>query len=90
MQAAKFDCVNLDPYRIGDVKSIADIQQELREPINERNPERGVVMPGWGYGDTGLEEQRHPNRDRLDAVSKDHCTASSSSRTARSKDTLRT
>ena len=72
MQAAKFACVNLDPYPIGDVKSIADIERKLREHIKERNPERGAVIIGWGYDDTGLKEQRHPTRDDLDAVSEDH------------------
>jgi predicted amidohydrolase YtcJ len=72
MQAAKFACVNLDPYPIGDVKTIADVQRKLRERIEERSPAPGAVIVGWGYDDTGLEEQRHPNRDDLDAVSEDH------------------
>lgn len=69
MQSAKFACVNLDPYPIGDVKTIADIQRKLRERINEKEPKPGTVIVGWGYDDTSLEEMRHPNRDDLDAVS---------------------
>ena len=72
MQSAKFSCVNLDPYPIGDVKNIADIQRKLRDRINERKPEAGATIIGWGYDDTGLEEMRHPNRDDLDAVSTEH------------------
>ena len=72
MQSAKFACVNLDPYPIGDVRTIADIQKKLRERIAERKPEAGRWIIGWGYDDTGLQESRHPNRDDLDAVSTEH------------------
>lgn len=71
MQSAKFSCVNLDPYPIGDIKNIADIQRKLRERIEQKKPAREGVIIGWGYDDTGLAEMRHPNRDDLDAVSKD-------------------
>jgi hypothetical protein len=72
MQAAKFACVNLDPYPIGDVKNIADIQRKLRERITLRKTAPGAPVIGWGYDDTGLEDMRHPNRDDLDAVSKEY------------------
>jgi len=72
LQAAKFATVNLDPYPIGDIKSIADIQRKLRERIEKRPPRAGGVVIGWGYDDTGLQEKRHPNRDDLDAVSREH------------------
>lgn len=68
----KFSVVNLDPYPIGDVKTIADVQRKLRERIEKTNHEKGKWVFGWGYDATGLEEMRHPNRDDLDAVSKDH------------------
>jgi predicted amidohydrolase YtcJ len=71
-QSLKFSVVNLDPKPIGDVGSIADVQYKLRQRINEQNPEPGQWIFGWGYDDTGLKEMRHPNRDDLDAVSKEH------------------
>ena len=72
LQSAKFSTVNLDPYPIGDVKNIADIQQKLKADIREKNLEPGKWVFGWGYDDTGLEEMRHPNRDDLDIVSTEH------------------
>jgi len=72
LQSAKFSTVNLDPYPIGDVKTIADIQRKLKERIEEKNLEPGKWLFGWGYDDTGLEEMRHPNRDDLDEVSTEH------------------
>ena len=71
-QTLKFAVVNLDPSPIGDVRTIADIQRKLRERIEETAPEPGAWVFGWGYDDTGVEEQRHPTRDDLDAVSTDH------------------
>jgi predicted amidohydrolase YtcJ len=71
-QALKFSVVNLDPYPIGDVKTIADVQRKLRERIEKTKPEKGKWVFGWGYDDTGLVEMRHPTRDDLDNVSTDH------------------
>lgn len=71
-QALKFAVVNLDPYPIGDVRTISDIQRKLRQRIDETEPEPGTWVFGWGYDDTGVAEQRHPTRDDLDAVSTDH------------------
>ena len=61
----------LDPYPIGDVKTIADIQSRLsdRAATDGRGPGAWLVV--WGYDDTGLAEQRHPTRHDLDAVSSD-------------------
>jgi predicted amidohydrolase YtcJ len=71
MQSAKFSTANLDPKPIGEAGTIADIQRILREWIEEKKPEPGKWIIGWGYDDTGIAEQRHPNRDDLDAVSTD-------------------
>ncbi|MCG6947992.1 MAG: amidohydrolase [Acidobacteria bacterium] len=71
-QALKFSVVNLDPYPIGDVRTIADIQRKLRDRIEKTRPEPGTWVFGWGYDDTGVEEQRHPTREDLDAASTDH------------------
>ena len=72
MQSVKFSTANLDPKPIGEAGSIADIQRILREWIDQKNLKPGQWVIGWGYDDTGIEEQRHPNRDDLDAVSKDN------------------
>jgi predicted amidohydrolase YtcJ len=72
MQSAKFSTANLDPKPIGEAGSIADIQRILREWIEQKKPEPGKWVIGWGYDDTGIEEQRHPTREDLDAVSTEH------------------
>jgi len=72
MQSVKFSVANLDPKPIGEAGSIADIQRILRDWIDTKKVKPGQWVIGWGYDDTGIEEQRHPNRDDLDAVSTDH------------------
>ena len=72
MQSAKFATANLDPKPIGEAGSIADIQRILRDWIDEKKVPPGKWVVGWGYDDTGIAEQRHPNRDDLDAVSTEH------------------
>ena len=71
-QSAKFATANLDPKPIGEAGSIADIQRILKAWIKNKNLEPGEWVIGWGYDDTGIAEQRHPNRDDLDAVSTEH------------------
>lgn len=71
-QSAKFATANLDPKPIGEAGSIADIQRILKDWIKNKNIEPGQWVIGWGYDDTGIAEQRHPNRDDLDAVSTKH------------------
>jgi predicted amidohydrolase YtcJ len=72
LQSVKFTCANLDPKPIGEVGSIADLQRVLREHIEEKQLKPGEWVIGWGYDDTGMKEQRHPNREDLDAVSTEH------------------
>ncbi len=72
LQSAKFATANLDPKPIGEAGSIADIQRILRDWIKQKEIAPGKWVIGWGYDDTGIEEQRHPNRDDLDAVSTEH------------------
>jgi len=72
LQSAKFATANLDPKPIGEAGSIVDIQRILREWIAQKKPQPGQWVIGWGYDDTGVAEQRHPNRDDLDAVSTEH------------------
>ena len=72
MQSLKFSVANLDPKPIGEAGSISDIQQILRNWIDEKKPKPGKWVIGWGYDDTGIKEQRHPTREDLDAVSTEH------------------
>jgi predicted amidohydrolase YtcJ len=63
---------NLLPPPDGPVRSIADLQQQLRQWMETSNIARdfGVVI-GFGYDDSQLVEQRHPTAEELDAVSTD-------------------
>lgn len=63
---------NLLPPPDGPVRSIADLQQQLRKWMATSNIARdfGVVI-GFGYDDSQLVEQRHPTAEDLDAVSTD-------------------
>ncbi len=72
LQSVKFSTANLDPVPIGEIASIADIQQALRDWIKEKKLAPGQWVIGWGYDDTGIKEQRHPTREDLDAVSTAH------------------
>ena len=63
---------NLLPPPDGPVRSISDLQQQLRKWMVNSNIARdfGVVI-GFGYDDSQLVEQRHPTAEDLDAVSTD-------------------
>lgn len=64
---------NLLPEPDGKVKDIASLQQTLRDWIagNAEIVKSVNLIIGFGYDTTQLAELRHPNRDDLDAVSKD-------------------
>jgi len=72
LQSVKFSTANLDPIPIGEAGSIADIQRIMKSWIQDKKLKPGKWAIGWGYDDTGIEEQRHPTRDDLDAVSANH------------------
>jgi predicted amidohydrolase YtcJ len=57
----------------GKVKSIAELQQTLRDWIaaNGQAIRQVNLIAGFGYDDSQLAELRHPTRDELDAVSRD-------------------
>ena len=60
---------NIASKPVGPVNAIENIQSELREFINKGNLKPGEWVIGMGYDDSLLEEQRHPTREDLDAVS---------------------
>jgi len=72
MTGQKLASANLSPQPIGPVVSISDLQRELRHQIERRGIRPGGWVTGMGYDDTGMEEQRHPTRKDLDAVSRHH------------------
>ena len=59
--------VDLTSPPVGHVKSMAELQQALRNRLNGHDDENW--LSGFGYDDTLMAERRHPNREDLDAVS---------------------
>jgi len=57
---------------VGKVTNIATLQAQLRDFIATRNIPPGSWVIGMGYDDSLILEQRHPNRQDLDAASSDH------------------
>ena len=57
---------------VGPAENIASLQDTLRSYMQQHNFAPGEWVVGMGYDDSLLAEQRHPNRDDLDAVSTDH------------------
>jgi predicted amidohydrolase YtcJ len=66
------DLVNASSPPVGPMHKIDDIVNALRDRIEERGIAAGEFVMGYGYDDSLLEEQRHPNRDDLDRASADH------------------
>ena len=58
---------------IGEIRTMAALQDRLREEAAQRRRGRWVV--GYGYDDTLLPEGRHPTRHDLDQVSDRHPVA---------------
>ena len=63
---------NIASPPVGPVENIADLQNTLRQYMKERQIDDGEWVIGLGYDDSLLFENRHPNRDDLDAVSTKH------------------
>ena len=70
--ARLIDYVNVSSPPVGTVDSIGDIQKLLRGAIAKYDIPAGSWIVGYGYDESLLDEQRHPTRDDLDAVSTDH------------------
>jgi predicted amidohydrolase YtcJ len=64
---------NLLPPPDGPVNDIAALQAALKDwwEANRAEVEKVNLILGFGYDNSQLKELRHPNRDDLDAVSKD-------------------
>ena len=64
--------VNLSSPPVGTVNNMADVVDQLKAHIRERNIAPGDWVYGYGYDDSLIAEGRHPNRDDLDRASKQH------------------
>jgi predicted amidohydrolase YtcJ len=64
--------VDLNAPPVGDTDSIATLQKKLKAYIDEHHLKPGEWVIGMNYDDTGMKEGRHPTREDLDAVSKEH------------------
>jgi predicted amidohydrolase YtcJ len=62
--------IDLSSPPLGNVTSVADIQQKLETKLATLDD--GEWLFGFGYDDSLLKEHRHPNRHDLDAVSTEH------------------
>ena len=70
--AAYINFVNLSPPPVGPVADVARLHTTLREHIERERIPAGRWVVGVGYDDSLLKEKRHPTRDDLDAVSREH------------------
>ncbi|PVB62296.1 amidohydrolase [Labrenzia sp. 011] len=64
---------NLLPAPDGQTNDIPALQKQIQDWMkgNEAQIKSTNLIPGFGYDDSQLSEQRHPTRDDLDAVSRD-------------------
>ncbi len=70
--ARTLSLANLAPPPVGTVTDIASLKQVMADYIAERDIAPGEWVVGVGYDDSLIAEQRHPDRDDLDAVSTEH------------------
>ena len=60
---------NLASPPVGSVKTMQELQEQLKSFIKEKELAPGEWVIGLGYDDSLLKEQRHPTKQDLDAVS---------------------
>ncbi|MCC5884901.1 MAG: amidohydrolase [Gammaproteobacteria bacterium] len=70
--ARTLSLANLAPPPVGPVTDIPSLKMAMADYIAARNIARGEWVVGTGYDDSLIAEQRHPDRDDLDAVSTEH------------------
>lgn len=64
--------LNASSPPVGPMESIDDIVEGLAARIEELEIPPGEFVTGYGYDDSLLAENRHPNRDDLDRASSEH------------------
>lgn len=67
MGADAINQANLNPAPVGNVSTIADIIEELKDLKKRLNSKDNDWLVGSGYDQDFLKEKRHPTRDDLDA-----------------------
>ena len=73
--ARLIDFVNLSSPPVGSVLDMDDVVRLLGERLAERAIPPGEWLFGYGYDDSLIAENRHPDRDDLDRVSREHPVA---------------
>ena len=64
--------LDLSSPPVGTITAIDDIVVAIQNWISDNNIPDGQLIYGFGYDDSLLLEQRHPNRDDLDRASTSH------------------
>ena len=72
MVMSMLDLLNASSPPVGPMESIDQIVEALRDRIEEEEVDPGEYVMGYGYDDSLLAENRHPDRDDLDRASTDH------------------
>jgi len=74
--AQTINFANVSSPPVGSVGNIMSLQKVLSSYIEEKESQHDIQPGDWvigmGYDDSLLKERRHPNRDDLDAVSRDY------------------
>ena len=70
--ARYLDLLDLSSPPVGEITGVDDIVDSIREFIENEAIPAGELVQGFGYDDSLLAEQRHPDRDDLDRASTDH------------------
>ena len=70
--ARYLDLLDLSSPPVGEITGIDDIVDAIREFIENEAVPAGELVQGFGYDDSLLAEQRHPDRDDLDRASTEH------------------
>lgn len=68
MVSSSMGQVDLNSPPVGEVASISDIIQKMKNYKSENNIPDGEWIFGWGYDESQLKEKRHPNKKEIDAV----------------------
>ncbi len=60
--------IDLNPPPVGDVSSIEDIKQKLKNYKETNNIPDGEWIFAWGYDESQMTEKRHPDKKDIDEV----------------------
>jgi hypothetical protein len=68
MVSSSMGQVDLNSQPVGDITSIEDMMQKMKNYKSENNISEGEWIFGWGYDESQIKEKRHPNKNEIDAV----------------------